>query len=139
LLELYVSHGAKLEPDLLFFAVAPRVQQSEASTRFLLDRGVDPNRPFTEAGGRGIDYWGTPLHCAVWRGRVDLVRMLLEAGAHPDVVAGRRKFGRKAPGEVAERVSHVESREEILGLLQAYSSRDSVEPDHPKVNGGGDA
>jgi hypothetical protein len=137
LLDLYVSHGAKLEPDLLFFAVAPRVQQSESMTGFLLDRGVDPNGPFTEAGGRGTDYWGTPLHCAVWRGRMDLVKMLLEAGADPDVVAGRRKFGRKAPVEVAERVSHAESREEILVLLRSYSSQGSVEPCHCEVNGDG--
>ncbi|KAL4755734.1 uncharacterized protein BDW70DRAFT_146003 [Aspergillus foveolatus] len=43
LLELYLAHGATLEPDLLFSAVAPRVQQSEPMTRFLLERGVDPN------------------------------------------------------------------------------------------------
>jgi hypothetical protein len=126
LLELYLAHGVKLEPDLLFYAVAPRVPQSEVMARFLLGRGVDPNGPFSGAGGRGVDYWGAPLHCAVWRGRVN-----------PDVVAGRRKFGRKAPGEVAERVGHRERREEILGLLQSYSRREpSNEPSQGGVEGG---
>ncbi|KAL2855230.1 ankyrin repeat-containing domain protein [Aspergillus pseudodeflectus] len=133
LLELYLANGAKLEPVLLSYAVTPRVQQNEVMTRFLLDRGVDPNGPFTDAGGRGVDYWGTPLHCAVWRGRVDLVKLLLEAGADPDVVAGRRKFGTKAPAEVAERVGHRERREEIHGLLQSYSRR---EPSNEPIRAG---
>jgi hypothetical protein len=61
LLELYLAHGVKLEPDLLFYAVAPRVPQIEVMARVLLGRGVDPNGPFTGAGGRGVRLLG----CAV--------------------------------------------------------------------------
>jgi hypothetical protein len=82
--------------------------------------------PLLVPAAAASDYWGAPLHCAVWRGRVD-----------PEVVAGRRKFGRKAPGEVAERVGHRERREEILGLLQLYSRREpSNEPSQGGVEGG---
>jgi ankyrin repeat protein len=47
--------------------------------RLFLDRGADAN----EANDRG---W-TPLHQAAYAGRVELVRLLLEAGAAPDLEA----------------------------------------------------
>ncbi|KAL4907228.1 ankyrin repeat-containing domain protein [Aspergillus multicolor] len=120
LLELYIAHGAKLEPNLLFYAVRPRVQQSEAMTRFLLNRGLDPN-------AASDNEWGTPLHCAAANGKVNLVRMLLEAGADPTVIpSSSRKVGRTTPAQAAEsRVRHQESREEILRLLESYSRQES--------------
>ncbi|KAL4938785.1 ankyrin repeat-containing domain protein [Aspergillus oleicola] len=123
LLELYIAHGAKLEPNLLFYAVRPRVQQSEVMTRFLLDRCLDPN-------AASDDEWGTPLHCAAASGKVNLVKMLLEAGADPIVIpSSNRKVGRVTPAQAAEnRAHHQESIEEILRLLESYSRQESKQP-----------
>ena len=52
--ELLLEYGAKLESDLLFIAAAPRMIYGELITKFLLDRGADPNVTSQE--------WGTPLH-----------------------------------------------------------------------------
>lgn len=63
----------------LFMAIdAPRNDRHEVLT-LLLAYGADPHR-------RGIN-GGTALHLAVWRRDVDAVRILLGAGADPDVPA----------------------------------------------------
>ncbi|RDW70548.1 ankyrin repeat domain-containing protein [Aspergillus mulundensis] len=115
LIELYLAHGAKLESTLLFYSLMPRVPQHELMTRFLLDKGVDPNVTSND--------WGTPLHLAVRVGKVNLAKMLLEAGADPTVVSCGRKIGSLTPAQVAEEDSPVETREEILRLLESYSGQ----------------
>lgn len=104
-------------------AVRPRVPQSEVMTRFLLDRGLNPNVA-------SDDEWGTPLHCAAANGKVNLVKMLLEAGADPTVIpSSSTKFGRVTPARAAKnRVRHQESLEEILHLLESYSCQESRQP-----------
>lgn len=44
---------------------------------WLLERGADPNRRADFGGNRGL----TPLHAAVWAGRIDMVRWLATHGA----------------------------------------------------------
>ncbi|RDW70541.1 ankyrin repeat domain-containing protein [Aspergillus mulundensis] len=120
LLDLYIAHGARLEPNLLCYAVRPRIRQSEFMTRFLLDRGLDPNAAFD-------DEWGTPLHCAAATGKVNLVKMLLEAGANPTAIpAESYKLGRVTPAQAVEkRMERGRCREgiSILGLLKAYTPK----------------
>ncbi|KAL3434324.1 hypothetical protein BDV09DRAFT_204787 [Aspergillus tetrazonus] len=123
LLELYIAYGARLKPNLLLYAVRPRVPQSEVMTRFLLDRGLNPNVA-------SDDEWGTPLPCAAANGKVNLVKMLLEAGADPTVIpSSSTKFGRVTPARAAKnRVRHQETLEEILHLLESYSCQESRQP-----------
>lgn len=115
--ELYLEHGAKFESSLLFHSIAPRVRQGELKTRFLLDRGADPNVTSHR--------WGTPLHLATRLGKVEVVKILMEAGADPTVlsVGMSLRVGKtsKTPTQVAEFVVDTERREAILGLLQGYS------------------
>ncbi|KAL4772999.1 hypothetical protein BDW60DRAFT_206760 [Aspergillus nidulans var. acristatus] len=123
LLELYIAYGARLEPNLLFYAVRPRIQQSEVMTRFQLDRGLDLN-------AASDDEWGTPLHCAAASGKNNLVKMLLEAGADLTVIpSSSRKVGRVTPAQAARDQAHYqESIEEILRLLESYSRQESRQP-----------
>ncbi|KAJ5125034.1 uncharacterized protein N7515_008859 [Penicillium bovifimosum] len=109
-----VIHGTKLESNLLFYCLAPHVQQRVLKIRFLLDGGVDPNGP--------TDEWGTPLHLAARLGNVEIAQMLLEAGADPTVLSVGRRLGRKekTPAQVAEYLQNTEAREAILSLFQGY-------------------
>ncbi|KAG4434663.1 hypothetical protein IFR05_009868 [Cadophora sp. M221] len=77
--DLLVEYGAKLEPKLLFTTIrlrwrGPDTRIRERMTKFLLDKGVDPNQATSEE-------WGTPLHLAVFYAIADIVKMLLDAGA----------------------------------------------------------
>ncbi|KAI9368046.1 ankyrin repeat-containing domain protein [Aspergillus egyptiacus] len=119
LLELYLEYGATLSSELLFYSMRPRVQQAELKTRFLLDKGLDPNVT--------ADDWGTPLHFAAYAGKLNIAKLLLDAGADPTAVSGGRKTAGKTPAQAAERVTHVETRMALLGLLECYSRRSSGE------------
>ncbi|CZT43400.1 uncharacterized protein RSE6_03432 [Rhynchosporium secalis] len=59
LAELLLAHGARLEPELLFLPLVGRKSSGTVMTKFLLDRGLDPNTI--------SEIWGTPLHLAVYR------------------------------------------------------------------------
>ncbi|KAF5865110.1 hypothetical protein ETB97_005351 [Aspergillus alliaceus] len=116
LLDLYIEHGATLSADLLIFAMAPRVRQAELKTRFLLNKGLDPNVT--------SDEWGTPLHCAICCARPNVVKLLLDAGADLTIVSGGRKTYGKSPMQVAESVPDPGTREAILSLLDSKARRD---------------
>jgi ankyrin repeat protein len=112
LLELLLEHGAKLEPDLLFAAVAPRVRHQELMTKFLLAKGLDPNTTNAE--------WGTPLHLAVYAVRPNIVKLLLDAGADPLTRATSRRFPGESPLQLAQTQGHrhPEITQTMLNLLQ---------------------
>lgn len=77
-----VSRRLDANPALLAPALWPPAifqARSLPMTRMLLDRGLDPNQC---AAPR------KPLHLAVDRGLVDIVALLLDRGADPDVVDG---------------------------------------------------
>ncbi|KAF7159490.1 hypothetical protein CNMCM5623_004828 [Aspergillus felis] len=109
--ELLLAHGAKLESDLLFTALRPRVRQGELMARFLLAKGLDPNTTSAE--------WGTPLHRAVHSCKPNLVKLLLEAGADPTARPACTQFRGKTPLQVAETLPHPNARQAILSLLQS--------------------
>jgi ankyrin repeat protein len=116
--ELLLAHGAKLESDLLFTALGPRVRQGELMTRFLLAKGLDPNMTSVE--------WGTPLHRAVYSYKPNLVKLLLEAGADPTAQSAGTQFCGKTPLQAAETLRHSNERQAILSLLQSWQAHDSV-------------
>lgn len=112
LLELYLEYGARLESELLFFAAAPRVTHGDIKTRFLLDKGLDPNVTSAE--------WGSPLHRAVYHAKPKIVKLLLDAGADPIAISTGTKTYNQTPAQVAaERVQHPETRETIRSLLES--------------------
>ncbi|KAF4232233.1 hypothetical protein CNMCM6805_010069 [Aspergillus fumigatiaffinis] len=115
--ELLLAHGAKLESDLLFTALGPRVRQGELMTRFLLAKGLDPNMTSVE--------WGTPLHRAVYSYKPNLVKLLLEAGADPTAQSAGTQFCGKTPLQAAETLRHSNERQAILSLLQSWQAHDS--------------
>ncbi|KAF5855562.1 hypothetical protein ETB97_008986 [Aspergillus alliaceus] len=117
LFELLLAHGAKLEPDLFFYAIRPRVPRGEFKTRFLLAKDLDPNTTSAE--------WCTPLHRAVYLAKDGIVKLLLDAGADPTARSNCRQFGDKSPSEVAEeRLQHYPTLQAtfqtIFELLQSY-------------------
>ncbi|KAL4988098.1 hypothetical protein BDW68DRAFT_187430 [Aspergillus falconensis] len=116
LLELYLAYGANLDSYLLLCAVAQRIHQGELRTRFLIDKGVDPNV--------ASDEWRTSLRRAVSGSKLDLVKLLLDVGADPTALSCGRKTRGKSPAQVAESVPHLETRVAILDLLQLYSRQD---------------
>ncbi|KAE8157568.1 ankyrin repeat-containing domain protein [Aspergillus tamarii] len=118
LLDVYIEYGATLSADLLFYGMRPRVRQAELKTQFLLNKGLDPN--VTD------DEWGTPLHLAICCSRINVVKLLLDAGADPTVVSGGRRTYGKTPAQVAENVQDPGIREAILSLLDSHTRQDCV-------------
>ncbi|KAB8238029.1 ankyrin repeat domain-containing protein [Aspergillus alliaceus] len=110
LIELLLAHGAKLEPDLLFKAVAPRVPQGEFMTRYILARGLDPNTTSVK--------WRDPLHRAIHSARPNIVKLLLDAGADPTGQSAHPQYRGGSPLQIAKDIQLSELQQAILTLLQ---------------------
>ncbi|KAE8151547.1 ankyrin repeat-containing domain protein [Aspergillus avenaceus] len=113
-LELLLAHGAQLKSSLLFSAVGSRVPQGEPVTKFLLDKGLDPNT--TDAK------WGTPLHLAIHSCKPNIVKLLLDAGADPAGVSNGTEFPGETPLQVAESVEDTDLRKRLLGILRSRTA-----------------
>ena len=110
ILVVLLDHGACLDQSNAMHAAAG----SSATDRFpivqcLLDRGMDVNalefardREFASVWG-GVRAFGTPLHYAFERGNRDMVKFLIERGAHEQL---RDPLLRRTPAEWAELGSH---------------------------------
>ena len=113
-LELLIEYGARLDPQLLFAPLSPRSRHGEVVTRFLLDRGIDPNITSIE--------WGTPLHHAIRSAKPVFVKMLLDAGADPTAISIGRRVGSETLMECAERIMFEDTRDQIMKLLREASA-----------------
>lgn len=109
--EVLLEYGSKLEPEVLFDALRPRARQPQLMTSFLLSKGLDPNQ--FDAG------WGTPLHYAVWTGKPNIVKVLLDAGADPTARSAGRRYNGEPPSAAAEHQRTPKIKEELLRLLQS--------------------
>ncbi|GFN13710.1 ankyrin repeat domain-containing protein [Aspergillus tubingensis] len=73
LFDLLVEYGAKIEPSLFFDVIRPRVVDGQFKTKFLLSKDLDPTTTSPE--------WATPLHCAAYFAKEEVVKILLDTGA----------------------------------------------------------
>ena len=119
LADLLVDYGAKVEPNLLFETVGSRKRYGDIMTKYLLDRGVDPNRANSEE-------FGGPLHLAVLCSKPHIIKMLLDAGADPTAPSSGWRHHGQTPEQILETFSDQEDAlaEEnavlrLLGLGQA--------------------
>ncbi len=109
-----LPHGLNLKPGPLALTTAGMtlfdavVAEDAGALRKLAAEAVDINEPFE--GGR------TALHEAAARGHVELVRLLLIAGADPELHDGDR--------ETALIKAAVNDRHEIVHLLSPLASED---------------
>ncbi|KAH7346869.1 hypothetical protein BKA65DRAFT_595302 [Rhexocercosporidium sp. MPI-PUGE-AT-0058] len=118
LAELLVTHGATLEPDLLWATVGLHKRHGELTTKFLLDKSLDPNQVVSEK-------WGNPLHLAALAAEPKIVKLLLDGGADRTIPS----TGWKYPGKTAEQIVSVtmsspgdpenEKEEAVLRLLRS--------------------
>lgn len=108
-MRLLLEHGAALEPNILHHAIGSRTSMSDRRERVeLLVRAganinhIDPQRK------------GTPLHCAVWHNRGDVVEALVELGADANIVFQ----GRTAAELAKERGQKLEHYMKIYDFLK---------------------
>ncbi|KAJ5972057.1 uncharacterized protein N7479_001975 [Penicillium vulpinum] len=110
LIDLLLTHGAKLESNMLFDTIAPRVTQGEFMTKFLLAKGLDPNTTSSR--------WGTPLHRAVEISKPNIIKLLLDAGADPTARPTKTIYYNRSPLQMAEN-SQSSRRQAMLSLLRS--------------------
>ncbi|PLB46597.1 ankyrin [Aspergillus steynii IBT 23096] len=111
LAEMLLAHGARLEPELLFTAVDSRMPLGELMTKFLLEKGLDPNMTSAE--------WGNPLHCAIYSAKPGAVEALLDAGADPTGKSAHPEYRGRSPLQMAQGIIFPERRQAILSLLES--------------------
>lgn len=114
---MLLEHGAVLEPNILHYAVQSRASMSDRRDRVeqLVRAGaninhIDPKRK------------GTPLHCAVWHNRGDVVEALIELGADPNVV-----FQGRTAADVAK--DRCQKLEHYLKIYQFLKDKIKVTPE----------
>ncbi|PVH69651.1 hypothetical protein DL98DRAFT_598461 [Cadophora sp. DSE1049] len=135
-IRLYFDHGLDpnatqtggepilgLEPNLLFETVGYRQKYGDLMTKYLLDKGVHPNRATSEE-------FGNPLHLAALASKPHIVRMLLDAGADPTTPSSSWRFLGQTPEQIVlETLSDPEdaTNEEkaVLRLLRLGQAEES--------------
>ncbi|KAH7360795.1 hypothetical protein BKA65DRAFT_192607 [Rhexocercosporidium sp. MPI-PUGE-AT-0058] len=118
LAELLIEYGAKVEPNLLWATVGLRKQYGELMTKYLLDKGLDPDQAVSEE-------WGNPLHLAALAAEPEIVKMLLDAGADRTILSTGWRFRGNTAEQIVlatmtglEDVEH-EKEEAVLRLLRS--------------------
>ena len=101
-MEILLDHGATLDPAAIYHATKGQ-KTDMAALRFLVARGVDVNDRVVALKR------DTLLNQAVYHRNVEAVKVLLEAGADPNIVTSgstaaeyARKKGRVAIAEILE-------------------------------------
>lgn len=115
-----LSHGAKIPPDILHRCIRPPASGGLEVLQFLIGKILETN---DGALNHITDAWGTPLHYAAYLGKEDEVRILLDAGAIPDIVVND-----ETPASLAKRDGYMR----IYEMLVARSNdpKGSGEWDH---------
>lgn len=117
IIDLLIQHGAKLENSLPLHAAVTRDVEPYGEgipmMAHLLQLGVDING--TDES-RGFAAFGTPLHYAVRRARIDTVRFLLRKGAD---VRAKVLRGEATALDLARQTR----REDLIALVESYMRR----------------
>lgn len=112
--ELLLAHGAKLDPALLFITVDRHRSAGELMTKFLLDKGLDPNTT--------SERWGTLLHLAVSGGNPRIVKLLLDAGADSTVQSIATGYFCQTSMQIAQNLD-ADVKQSIVSLLQSSQAQ----------------
>lgn len=110
LVELLLEYGAELEEGLLFRVLNRRLKDMDFKTKFLLDKGLNPNTTDKTLG--------TPLHRAVGLGLTDVVRVLVKAGADPTAKPAGTNCYYASPLDLAK-MSNRPSKQAMLDILRS--------------------
>ncbi|KAL4741179.1 hypothetical protein BDV11DRAFT_168531 [Aspergillus similis] len=96
--------------------MAPRVRQAELEIKFSLEKDLKFNM--------ASDNWGTSLYFAIYSSKVNLVKLLLDAGADGAAVsAGGKSYGKSLAQVAIERVRDAGTREDVLYMLSKVRLR----------------
>lgn len=82
-MRLLLEHGAALEPNILHYVIGSRERNKMSDIRERVQQLV---RAGAEINHIDPKRKGTPLHCAAWHYRGDIVEAVIELGADPNVV-----------------------------------------------------
>lgn len=104
-IDALLSHGAKIQPDILHRCIRPPASGGLEVLKFLIGKILEAN----DGALNHTDGSGTPLHYAAYSGKEDEVRILLDAGAIPDMV-----IDDETPASLAKRNGHMRIYEMLV-------------------------
>lgn len=105
-IDALLSHGARIPPDILHRCIRPPARGGLEVLKFLIGKILETN---DGALDHVTDGSGTPLHYAAYLGKEDEVRILLDAGAIPDMV-----IDDETPASLAKREGHMRIYEMLV-------------------------
>lgn len=100
-IDALLSHGSRMEPDILHRCLRPTATGGPEVLKFFINKGADINHVTAKTG--------TPLHYAAFLGKEDEVRILLDAGADPSIVVNG-----ETPASIANNNGHMHIYEMVV-------------------------
>jgi ankyrin repeat protein len=109
-IDILLSRGARIPPDILTKCIRPTARGGPEVLRYFLTKGASAKHIIDHE----TSSTGTPLHYAAFLGKEQEVRLLLDAGADASLVTYDDKGNGYTPASLAKRSGHLQIYEMLV-------------------------